>query len=250
VKAILFIIFVFPSSLFATSVIATRSPSGFMIATDSKVLYRGAGIKGPETVCKVYRSGDLYFAVAGMPADRNRNYYPTKLVGQNYKETDSFEANITRIEQKISIAILDEMKRLRTEAPDQFMKNQDGETIEIVFARIANGEPELAGRGFKYVDGGNPKVEIARITCPGDCPNGTQVVFAGHQQEMRKITNSIFEHPETPITPAEFGQMAIEAEIDASKDEVGPPVTILIVTAQGVDWTSNKVGCPVVEPTQ
>jgi hypothetical protein len=98
-----------------------------MIATDSKVLYRGAGIKGPETVCKIYRSGDLYFAVAGMPADRNRNYYPTKLVGQNYKETDSFEANMTRIEQSLSTVILDEMKRRRTDAPDQFMQNQDGE---------------------------------------------------------------------------------------------------------------------------
>jgi hypothetical protein len=250
VKVILLIIFVFPSSLFATSIIATRSPSGFMIATDSKVVYRGAGIKGTETVCKVYRSGDLYFAVAGMPADRNRNYYPTKLVGQNYKEIDSFEANITRIEQSISTAIIDEMRKLRTETPDQFMQNQDGETLEIVFARIANGVPELAGRGFKYVDGDNPRVEIARMTCPGDCPNGTYVVFAGHQQEMRKITNFVFEHPEAPITPAEFGQMAIEAEINASKDEVGPPVTILIVTTQGVDWTSNKVGCPVVEPTQ
>jgi hypothetical protein len=157
---------------------------------------------------------------------------------------------MTRIEQSLSTVILDEMKRLRTDAPDQFMQNQDGETIEIVFARIAHGVPELAGRGFKYVDGDNPRVEIARITCPGDCPNGTQVVFAGHQQEMRKITNTIFEHPETAIAPAEFGRMAIEAEINSSKDEVGPPVTILIVTAQGVDWTSNKVGCPVVEATQ
>jgi hypothetical protein len=72
----------------------------------------------------------------------------------------------------------------------------------------------------------------------------------GHQQEMRKITNTIFEHPETAITPAEFGQMAMEGEINASNDEVGPPVTTLIVTTQGVDWTSNKVGYPVVEPTQ
>jgi hypothetical protein len=185
-----------------------------------------------------------------MPADRNRNYYPTKLVVQGYRETDSFEANMTRIEQSISTAILDEMKRLRTEAPDQFMQNQDGETLEIVFARIANGSPELAGRGFKYVGGDNPKVEINRITCPGDCPNGMQVDFAGHQQEMRKITNFLFEHPEAPITPAEWGRMAIEAEINASKDDVGPPVTILIVTVQGVDWASNEVGCPVVEPTQ
>jgi hypothetical protein len=64
---------------------------------------------------------------------------------------------------------------------------------------------------------------------------------------MEKLTNFFFEHPETP---SEFGRMAIEAEINGSKDEVGPPVTILTVTPQGVDWTSNNVGCPVVEPTQ
>jgi len=250
VKVILFVIFVFPSSLFATSIIATRSPSGFMIATDGKVVYRGAGIKGTETVCKIYRSGGLYFAVAGMPADRNRNYYPAQLASRNYKDTDSFEANIGRIERSISTAILDEMRRLRTEDPDQFMRNQDGGTLEIVFARIASGVPELAGRGFKYVDGDNPRIEISRVTCPGDCPNGTYVVFAGHQQEMKKVTDSVFEHPESPIAPAEFGHMAIESEINASKGEVGPPITILIVTAQGVDWPSNKVGCPVVEPAQ
>jgi hypothetical protein len=102
-----------------------------MIATDSKIVYRGAGIKGPETVCKVYRSGDLYFAVAGMPADRNRNYYPTKLVGQSYKETDSFAANIARIEQTISTAVLDEMKRLRTEDPDQFMQNRMAKPLRL-----------------------------------------------------------------------------------------------------------------------
>jgi hypothetical protein len=250
VKVILLIIFVFPSSLFATSIIATRSPSGFMIATDSKVVYRGAGIKGPETVCKIYRSGELYFAVAGMPADRNRSYYPTKLVGQSYKETDSLAANIARIEQSISAAILGEMRRLRANDPEQFVQNQDGDPLEIVFAGISNGVLELAGRGSKFLDGDNPAIEINRITCLGDCPDGTQVVVAGHQQEMKKITNFLFEHPHTSITPSEFGRMAIEAEINASKDEVGPPVTILVVTVQGVDWTSNEVGCPTIEPTQ
>jgi hypothetical protein len=64
------------------------------------------------------------------------------------------------------------------------------------------------------VDGDSPKVEIARVTCPEDCPNGTGVVFAGHRQEMKKLTNFFFEHPETP---SEFGRMAIEAEINTSK---------------------------------
>ena len=43
-----------------------RGSDGFVTAADSKVTYKGNGINGPTTACKIYRSGSLHFAIAGM----------------------------------------------------------------------------------------------------------------------------------------------------------------------------------------
>lgn len=123
------------------------------------------------------------------------------------------------------------MRRLKTQDHDEFEKIQkDGGDVFAVLAAVMVGDtPQMAGRGFMYIDGATPRIEIHRKSCPGDCPGGEYVFFGGQQQAARKITDESFKSPERGLSAIEFARKLVEAEIQASPEEVGPPFKILAV---------------------
>jgi Proteasome subunit len=249
-KIFLFLI-ISSTTMLATTLVGIRGRDGFVIAADSKVTYKGNGINGPATACKIYRSGSLYFAIAGMAYDRNRGFFPAKIVADSFSTSRSFASNIESMERALSDSLILEMKKLNTENHDEFERIQrDGGEVFTVLAAVMVGDtPQMAGRGFMYVDEATPGIEIHRKSCPGDCPGGEYVFFGGQQQAARQTTNELFKSPGRGLGAVEFARKLVEAEIQASPEDVGPPVTILAVDKNGAAMVPNDNGCPiVVEP--
>src|ERR1700737_4726948 len=71
-----------PTVSFGTSIVAIRVPRYVVIGADSKATYRGE--PGPAMVCKIFQSGPLYFAIAGLAVDRERNFYPETIIANSF----------------------------------------------------------------------------------------------------------------------------------------------------------------------
>ena len=247
--AILILCLCVPAAL-ATTVVGIRVPDGFVIAADSKVMYREPESRGPATLCKIYQSGPLYFALAGMAFDRNRGFFPEKIVADNFSATDSLVSNMGRIERAISDSLKIEMKRLKTEDRSAFAYNHRPgvDMLSIIAGEMVVGVPHMSGRGFMYADQ-TTSITITRVPdCPGeDCPNGIRFFFAGRSDVAMKTLNEFQDDRGTvrhfPVTDV---RKLVEAEIQASPEDVGPPITIVQVDKNGATWISNDSGCPIV----
>jgi hypothetical protein len=246
------ILCVFVPAVLATAIVGIRVADSFVIAADSKVTYKGPDSRGPATLCKIYQSGPLYFALAGMAFDRNRGFFPEKIVADNFSATDSLISSMERIERMLSDSLKVEMKRLKTEDPGTFAYNQRPgvDILSIIAGEMVDGRAQMSGRGFKYVDEISP-VAITRLDCPGDCPTDVKFFFAGHSDAAINTFNQFPHDGGTVRTPVTDARKMIESEIQASPEDVGPPITILQVDKNGASWPSNDSGCPIlVTPTR
>ncbi len=245
----IFLLFCFSSlstSILATTLIGIRVKDGFVIAADSKVTYKGVGAKGPTTACKIFRSGRFYFAIAGMASDRNRDFFPEKIVAQSFTDSDSFESSIERMELAVSDSLKIEMKRLKIEDHERFdgAQTDGGDVLTILAAAMVGDTPYMGGRGFSYLDGTIPTIEIRRVSCPGDCPGDEYVFFAGEQDAARKTINELFKNGVR--MNVEFARKLVESEIQASPDDVGPPINILRVDKNGPATDPINSNCPIL----
>jgi hypothetical protein len=102
----------------------------------------------------------------------------------------------------------------------------------------------MAARAFKYLDETNPGIKIGRLTCPGDCPGENYAFFAGGQQAAQKTLTELFKIPNwDPINSA---RKAVDSEIQASPETVGPPITILAASKSGIFVEPQQDGCPIL----
>jgi hypothetical protein len=244
---LLFSYLFFSISTLATTLIGIRGKDGFVIAADSKVTYKGHGVNGPATACKIFRSGNLYFALAGMANDPARGFFPSKIVANSFLNSVSFESSINRLEADMSSALKVEMRRLQVEDPELFLESQTGggDVFTIIAARMVGDVPHMAGRGFKYLDLATPDIEIRRQSCPGDCPGEVHVMFAGEQKTARKLTEDLMKSGKS-ANPAEFARKLVELEILEAPEKVGPPINVLRVDTKEAAIEPSNGACPIV----
>jgi hypothetical protein len=233
---------------FATTLIGLHLPDGFIIAVDSKVTYKGTGIQGPPTVCKIFQSGSLYFAFSGLANDRNSGFFPEQIVANSFSANDSLANNLDRMDRALSDALTIEMQRLKTQDPVSFAFNHrpGADTLQIVAGEMLNDTPQMFGRGFQYVEE-TGKIDISRLSCPGvDCPTEVKFFLAGDTDIARVMVNQFFQETQTAHDPVADTRKLVEAEIIAAPETVGPPITILRVDKNGASWPSNDSSCPIV----
>ncbi|MGC1435699.1 MAG: hypothetical protein WA847_07390, partial [Terriglobales bacterium] len=111
-KTLLLPLVLLSSTALATTLVGLREKNVFVIGADSKVTYRGKGIKGPETACKIYQSGPIYFAIAGLAYDRNTDFFPEKVVANSFPASISFDSGLQSMERALSNSLTTEMRRL------------------------------------------------------------------------------------------------------------------------------------------
>lgn len=239
---ILLAICLVPASTLATTIIAVRTADFVIIATDSKATYIGAA--GAPTVCKIYNNGHLYFAVAGLDGDAQRNFSVKSIVAKSLLPSASFDQQVARAESAISQSLLIELDRLRREDPGiyAFTMHNSREVVSVVLAQYQDGVPHLAARGFAWTMNPSPRIAISRVTCPGDCADGRELVSLGQRNAaekfMRANAGEDFDLPALAVK-------LVQLEIDEAPGSVGPPINELRLGKDGDTWLSNGAGCPV-----
>jgi hypothetical protein len=241
-RRILVAICLIPASTFATTIIAVRTADFIIIATDSKATYIGAA--GAPSVCKIYNTGQLYFAVAGLDGDARRNFSLKNIVAKSLSSSASFDQQVTRVENAISRSLVTELNHLQLEDPGvyAFAMHNSREVVSVVLAQYQDGVPHLAARGFAWAMNPSPGIVINRVTCPGDCPDGRELVSLGQKNAaerfMRANAGEDFDLPA-------LATKLVQLEIDESPGTVGPPINELRLDKDGATWLSNSEGCPV-----
>lgn len=225
-----------------TTIIAVRTANFVIIATDSKATY--IGTSGAPTVCKIYNDGQLYFAVAGLDGDARRNFSVKSIVARSLSASGNFEEQVTRVENAISQSLLVELNHLQREDPGvyAFTMHNSREVVSIVLAQYQGGVPHLAARGFAWTMNPSPGIAISRVTCPGDCSDGRELVSLGQKNAaerfMRANAGEDFDLPALAVK-------LVQLEIDETPGNVGPPINELRLDKGGAVWLSNSAGCPV-----
>lgn len=239
--AFAFFLFV-PSLALATSIVAVRTPRSIIIAADSKPTYRGT--PGPPTVCKIYRTGRLYFAISGLDYDEARHFFPAQIVASNFSDAVPFNRAVARVESAVKAALLAELDTLKSSDPQTFRFTIKGHDVtSILLAEVRNGIPRLAAREFQYADSPSPHLKVNRITCPGNCPPGNEYVFLGDQAEASQFVK---EHRREALNPLALPESLVSLEAKSHPSDVGPPIVVLRLSSRGARWISNDSACPVV----
>jgi hypothetical protein len=170
----------------ATSIVARWLPGTIAVGADSGGTFRGRGLAPHlEPVCKIYQSGDLYFAVAGLVGDSVTHFSSADIAAAASRRRGS-------IKQKAEIAIRElrrkiprELRILKTADPDWYRKIATGEEdfVSILFFGLDKGGNVIAvGFGIKAMvsaDGSIRTIADER-SCPGsNCPTGGYIFELG-----------------------------------------------------------------------
>jgi hypothetical protein len=222
--------------------VAVRTPQAVSISADSKAHYSG-GATG--NVCKIYRAGRLYFAIAGLDHDQRRGFYPARTVAASFEESATFSHAVEKVKQLLKGQMKAELKSLKTNDKSEYAYAvKSGEPLSLVFAEVRDGIPYLGGFGFK-VSGANSKLTDTQIVCPGDCPDGEYLLHLGASGALvERIQN--YKRSGQTASEDELTRLLVQSEIEVAPTDVGPPIVTLHLDVNGATWVSNDSGCPIV----
>jgi hypothetical protein len=231
-----------PASAFATTIVAVRTADFVIIAADSKATYLGQA--GPPKVCKIYNHGDIYFAAAGLDYDAHRHFSIKKIVADSLLPSAAFDEQVAHVENAVSQSLTSELARLRREDPGiyAFTMHSSDEAVSLVLVEYQDGVPHLAARGFSLIANPSPGIKIDRITCPGDCADGRELISLGEKRAaerfMRANAGEDFDLPA-------LATKLVQLEIEDAPGSVGPPISEMRLDKDGATWLSNDSGCPI-----
>ncbi len=230
----------------ATTIVGIRTPDQVVIAADSLGTARGNRIETSQLTCKVFSVNDRGFAVSGLTKAQPGDFDAAKEVAGILARRSALGDAVNDIAERITSLLESHLRQLKRVNPSLFAKSLEGEggsITSILLAAREGGEPVAVGLGFRGSEGPDGTIRIAtdRVTCPGDCPNGTMYFLLG---ERGPIDRYIAEHGKGRLTPAESGApFLVQLVIDAGSRSVGPPVDILVIDTHGVSWPARKEEC-------
>jgi hypothetical protein len=241
--AIFCLLVVEPQLGVATTIVVIRTPSGVVFAADSKPTYRGR--QGAETVCKIYKSGRLYFAIAGIEHDTSREFFPAELIANVFSSPGSFNKHLLTSTQMIKEALKKELQRLHREDPDtyRYTIKDGGDVLSIAFAGIENGVPILAVRGFQeIVKNEEIEIKIQEDSCPGKC-NGVKIFYLGKHDAIERFIKA---NTGWSGKPEVLAEKLVNLEIEEYPNNVGPPIDVMAISPHEARWIHKKDTCPLV----
>jgi hypothetical protein len=238
-------LFLFGSTIgLSTTIVAIRTPTDVSIAADSIATFQSAA---PESVCKIYRAGTIFFGVAGMDHDPVTKFNVSTIISKAIRTTQDFNKKMASTERALVPAFRVEMISLKSTRPKEFdIARQNG--VSVTFVGFENAIPFVIAQSFvvSVTPTGDILVIPSKVKrCPGqECPDGFYITRMGITEVIEKyIAISRTEH----ITPWQFAAKLVQLEIDDTKAKtVGPPIDILNITAKGPEWISQKAGCPII----
>lgn len=227
----------------ATTLVAVRGPDYVVLASDSRIGLIYTQKMNRVAGCKIQQFGTFFIGISGIATDP-RGFNAYDLVRKVSVQAGSLAA----IADRFSSAALEPFKvsvrKLREEHPADFAKycnNRD--CLQVAFARIEDGVPELSMRCFHVkIRAGDIVVEPAdNNDCPGNCEAGWAIALCGMHDNADALLRQTPNFWEIKGV-FEGANELIETEIKANSEDVGPPVSILLIDKTGPRWAPGHQG--------
>ena len=147
------------------------------------------------------------------------------------------------MEEWLREPLLRTLRRMERELPNEFQAQlRQGFTFHVSLAGIHKGRPALEMREFFVERGrsGTLQLRVDRLSCPDACPHPTEVFGIGETDELMRRATRL---RQLPANIAELAQELVTAEITEHPEHVGPPVDVIRLSRDGVNWVSRKLAC-------
>jgi len=239
-----------------TTILAVRASNGIIIASDSlqKVIIPSTCVGVPEksvrqSVCKIYQFGNIFYATSGsLLSNPMTGFIGDKVIAKAFQKDKDIADNVDRFGNELQDPLKEAIENVKIEYPDYFEQNIfNHEPVQLLIAGIENGVPILMTRGFKVASSlGEPvRIEINKQgckepTCQQDHP--FYIALGKHDALDRYVDNN--PNIWSPGITDDAVRRLVEVEIADKPEDVGPPVDILFVGINQMQWIQKKPGCP------
>ena len=224
----------------ATTLVIIRTGDQIVIAADSLMTLYG---RRPQLTCKIRRHGDVVFATAGLVVSSHGVVEFHTIITNILRRQLPWLEQAAQVEEWLRQPLLRTLRRMAREFPKEFEQHvRQGFTFHVSLAGYRQGRPALEMREY-FVErrsDGTLALRVERMSCPEHCPTQSEVFGVGENAEMMRRLAALSQLPED--LPA-LARDLVTAEIDEHPAYVGPPVDVVRLGADGIDWVHLKPAC-------
>jgi hypothetical protein len=233
-----------------TSIVAVWTQSEVVIGADSKqiTLDVGTTTKTTQSVCKITRLGNLFYAYSGGVTESTKTGFNIQRISEEaFRSNLIILAKAQRFESLLEAPLIHTLEVMRKDNPAYFEKERlKGEIVQMLLVGLENGKLVLSVRGFKIVS--LPAAPVQLQTSRRDCPSsecsseGTYILMGQHEAIDRELgvplDNTIWSRGLVSAV-----NRLVSIEISEKSDVVGPPIDILRINKDGAQWIQRKSEC-------
>ena len=217
------------------TIILMRTTDGILLAADGKVVRQGSN---PPPQCKIHQYGKVFVAIAGISKSENVGLDTERIVrtavaakGPLLSKMDSF----TVAARKYLLAEIEYQKKTNLAAFERAYLGK--RVLDVTFASIEGPKPEAVVETF-FLDGAGTLHDL-------------RSPLADHRVLVTGMSSAIKSY--TDQNSGWYDQLGAETairnfmslEIARESTEVGPPVSILKLDADGASWIEAGA-CPAI----
>lgn len=225
------------------TVIYVRIAQGeVVIAADSKQLYPYSGGNGTAIeVCKIRRSGDVYFASAGIAGDKDEGFDVRQVAEQAIRYSGDLHGKVKEFQRLLEVPLINVLKVFKRQDLARYKRFLLEAPLVTVFVRVEDQAPFLLANEVTFVETSRDSIELHQrlYSCPGDCrPPTTLPIGSSLRADELELTEHFWDRGAVNGV-RELMKMSIADR----PDEAGSPVNILRLTKAGAEWVEGDKSC-------
>jgi hypothetical protein len=228
----------------STSIAIIRTEQCVVIAADSAAVDEAGNPAAPE--CKIRQIGKFVYVPNKLTEDSASQYNLHHIV-ENVGERESLGDLAEALREAIPEPLIRSLIAARQRNPARFRENFEApppQALGIALAGIDGGRPSLVDLRFfiKDLEAETIGLRIEEHRCPGaGCPKGTALVLAG-PKDLKERFAAKYPNYWTASTDslAKNAEAFVQMAIDARLPDVGPPISVLVISPNGLEWRKGK----------
>lgn len=231
--------------LSATTIVIYITPGFVIMAADSKGFYTNAinYQKTSSIVSKIYKSGNVYFSLAGLISNPTRLFDVAKIVNDKFKASSNIDSAIAQAKVEVQFALTTYLTNQKRNNYRLFKNNLTSGTYitSIGIIALKDNKPYAHIIGFRVTD-----EEEVEVTSEEDFYASNirdAVYYLGTSEEINKYLGSIRKNN---LNAVQFVDGLMNLQIQKTPNLVGAPVDMLRITPKGVEWIRRKKTTPIV----
>ena len=224
-----------------TTIVVSLAEAELVIGADSMETGGGRAAGQTRLGCKIIRSDNKVFAVAGMSEYTETGFRASDIFMQAAKGRD-LEPAVEEFDKSIKPRLAETIAHIANNYPNELQAQiHNGVTLTVMIGGIKGAVPILFVRKFSIeVVNGAMKLRTNPIHFSG---GGQPRLFTfGEQDAIEKFLD------QNPAVDQEEAvkkvRKLIEVEIATGNPKVSAPIDIVQITKPGIEWIQRKTTCP------